>query len=499
MAFQVPGNLLQQISNPKVADIPGEILAGQKARADSAETKAKTILSQQKEKTGLLQQLVYDTTAMTVMDDNVLPTYFDTLKKKYASSPAIVQQLEALETMPKKERLTKIFETIQMGQTTGLLPAAPTAAEEGEQYKKMGDYIFDFKAKDFAKGPDGKRLLADQYEVVGNNIYDKLTSKFIKGPEADRVISPGQRIIRTNPDGTTTELFKADATVKDVRTDLQKHLDDLGLTGKIGTPEERAEQLKRRNAEIQRVLDTQVASGLTTVQKNAIGAGLKPGTEEFYNFVKDSYHPKFGTIPAGFKLEKNKLVALPGGNAALERNKAKILLDSSVRSMKFKTSRIQAQIAQAKKLASWHTTGIPGQVIGIARGTPAFNLKEVLDTLKANLGFDKLQAMRDISPTGGALGQVSERELAQLERAIASLNKGQSPKQLQANLDLISEYYKHRLDEGKTIAQSQAKALGVVIAESQSIDNLSDEAIRTYSLDDADAEAKRLIEKHGNK
>ena len=51
--------------------------------------------------------------------------------------------------------------------------------------------------------------------------------------------------------------------------------------------------------------------------------------------------------------------------------------------------------------------------------------------------------MRSASPTGGALGQVSNRELAALESAVASLDQGLSPKALRENLKQIETSYKN--------------------------------------------------------
>jgi len=54
--------------------------------------------------------------------------------------------------------------------------------------------------------------------------------------------------------------------------------------------------------------------------------------------------------------------------------------------------------------------------------TDARSLSNKVDTLKANLSFDRLQKMRDESKTGGALGQVSNIELRLLGSALASLD-----------------------------------------------------------------------------
>ena len=74
-------------------------------------------------------------------------------------------------------------------------------------------------------------------------------------------------------------------------------------------------------------------------------------------------------------------------------------------------------------------------------GTKARDFEAKLDTLKANIGFDRLQKMRDESPTGGALGQVSEMELRQLNAALGGLDQSQSPEQLRENLLRIRDHY----------------------------------------------------------
>ena len=47
-------------------------------------------------------------------------------------------------------------------------------------------------------------------------------------------------------------------------------------------------------------------------------------------------------------------------------------------------------------------------------------------TIKSSIGFDRLQQMREESPTGGALGQVSELELVTLQATLGSLDLNQS-------------------------------------------------------------------------
>lgn len=81
---------------------------------------------------------------------------------------------------------------------------------------------------------------------------------------------------------------------------------------------------------------------------------------------------------------------------------------------------------------------------GIGRvipGSSAKDLRESVKTVQALIGFDELQDMRDASPTGGALGQVSEREIDFLQALGGSINLSQSNEQLTKNLQRIQEAF----------------------------------------------------------
>lgn len=78
-------------------------------------------------------------------------------------------------------------------------------------------------------------------------------------------------------------------------------------------------------------------------------------------------------------------------------------------------------------------------ISAIIPGSEAADVQAQITTLKARLGFDQLQKMREASPTGGALGQVSERELTFLQATVQSLDFNQSDKQARENMILINE------------------------------------------------------------
>jgi len=72
-------------------------------------------------------------------------------------------------------------------------------------------------------------------------------------------------------------------------------------------------------------------------------------------------------------------------------------------------------------------------------GTSAYDLSQLLTTIRSNVGFDKLQEMRENSPTGGALGQVSNLELNALQSVLGSMDQFQTGDQLKQNLQRLSE------------------------------------------------------------
>ena len=86
-------------------------------------------------------------------------------------------------------------------------------------------------------------------------------------------------------------------------------------------------------------------------------------------------------------------------------------------------------------------TGAGGHAMSMMPGSAAHDMSKRLDTLKAMIAFDSLQKMRDASPTGGALGQVSERELALLQATVASLEQSQSKEQFLQNLDIVEQTF----------------------------------------------------------
>ena len=84
-------------------------------------------------------------------------------------------------------------------------------------------------------------------------------------------------------------------------------------------------------------------------------------------------------------------------------------------------------------------TGKMGVLPNIPGGDAA-NVQADLNNLKSQITTSVLQSMRNASKTGGALGNVSDKENALLERNLAALDQTQSPEKFKKSLQAIIDY-----------------------------------------------------------
>ena len=122
------------------------------------------------------------------------------------------------------------------------------------------------------------------------------------------------------------------------------------------------------------------------------------------------------------------------------------------------------------------TVGFGSETMANIGGTDAANLQAALSTVTSAIGFKRLQDMREASPTGGALGAVSERELSQLNAALGSISQKQGKPQLKKNLERIKKHYQNSVkainaqrmayQQGKSF-KSEQEALDFINQQSQ--------------------------------
>lgn len=95
----------------------------------------------------------------------------------------------------------------------------------------------------------------------------------------------------------------------------------------------------------------------------------------------------------------------------------------------------------SKYLNRWIATGTSGSLMSYIPGSAAYKLERVLEPIKAIIGFDRLQQMREESKTGGALGAVSNIELRFLQAVQGSLDIGQDASVIRNNVKAIRKSY----------------------------------------------------------
>ena len=197
--------------------------------------------------------------------------------------------------------------------------------------------------------------------------------------------------------------------------------------------------------------------------------GLVPGTSEYNKFMVTSmqgsrgsgratnkytgYDADAGTalntetgkielVPLGDDLTRQREEAEANEQAIAEEAERRKKLSEAAKTFVFNDAVDQAQDILGDRFST-PTTGVLGAVMAGIPSSDRRRLEGHLTTMKANIGFDQLQAMRDASPTGGALGQVSERELVQLNSVLGSLQPGdyKNPQEFARKLEKIRVAY----------------------------------------------------------
>ena len=230
--------------------------------------------------------------------------------------------------------------------------------------------------------------------------------------------------------------------------------------------EQRASDRARTAADLKYSRDVKLAelrSGGTgtTRYKNAIAAGLVPKTTEFERFMltgkidnsfEAEYRKTLTKPPAGQDYEfvydemgqfqSVKLVNIEGGKQEQTAGKEDQARFEKMTNQSRSGRIVLENIDTAIQLAGLpRATGLAGQAFQNLGGTNARNLSKAIETVSATIGFDRLQRMRDESPTGGALGQVAVQELEALRATMGSLDLTQDGEILVGNLQRVKREY----------------------------------------------------------
>ena len=216
----------------------------------------------------------------------------------------------------------------------------------------------------------------------------------------------------------------------------------------------------------------------TEIERVALAAGYAPGSPQYQKLMQDyaarkgagvqvTVAPNPPTDHRAVYDESGRLSryeVIPGSatdrklaDAAKKEGKRD---DATVRTGNIVLEDID-RIGAALDKAILPATGAFATTLSGVPGTAAHDVSKLLDGIRANIAFDKLQQMRENSPTGGALGAVSDKEGALLQAVFGSLEQSQSPEQFRENLKRLKTVYQdiiHGVGKWKDVAPAEPDA-----------------------------------------
>jgi len=273
-------------------------------------------------------------------------------------------------------------------------------------------------------------------------------------------------------------------TVDMLRAQGRDDLADAVLNRTIGVKDAFSVMQSEKAADLAFKRQQALAAGKTkdtALMRRAVAAGLKPGSDEYKKFMLtggDTYAPgapvEFGTLDKGTMMVQGrdeqgnityKVVPIPGSQAAAEVEQAASAKEAA-REGGIKTAGVVlTNIDEAQRVikeSKLPTSGFVGSMLTKIPGTAATDVSALVNTIKANIGFDKLQAMRDASPTGGALGQVSNQEIDFLQSTLNNLTQNQSQEQFNKQLQILENQYLQTIAKFNAYPEEAKAAAGYV-------------------------------------
>ena len=253
------------------------------------------------------------------------------------------------------------------------------------------------------------------------------------------------------------------------------------IQGGFMSPKEgMAEVMARRNAPEDK--------GTSAMQEYylAVDQGFEGSILDFKQAVASSGASKFdidnskgsevGTIPQGWELFTTpsggrSMRPIAGGPEALAAKaaveKKQMALETTARTggiVLEDIGRFKSLIKNQDSLDP--VTGWSGSIASMVPASARVDAEQLASTIKGNVGFDRLQQMRNESPTGGALGAINKQEMDLLSSVLGSLDLSQSETQLLQNLDRLETVYMNIMVKAQ--AYPNASKYGLASSESSS-------------------------------
>lgn len=136
-----------------------------------------------------------------------------------------------------------------------------------------------------------------------------------------------------------------------------------------------------------------------------------------------------------------------------------------------RTKDVKKVIQESKDLISGFTTGY-GSFLSVLPLTDAKTLQNNIDTIKSNLAFSQLTALKEASKTGASgLGAVTRNEFESLQSTISKLDP--QSKNFAADLDRIDKAYTRLLDQLENKTARAERRAGVTPSAKPEVPGLS--------------------------
>ena len=354
------------------------------------------------------------------------------------------------------------------GQSIGMFQGQPNAPITQEQLNSLSGQIVESSSPFISGGltdasgqtiagpagrPEGMSPFMDQSGQVA--YADPETANrmnALAGQEAQENRAAQQRFLASDAakemsnrqlnaviNSTYSQESKAREARLDARPDFGEAVSDRDRRAARGDDISMADQTSMAKANARDATPTEVARGNQVA--NALGVDLETGqplqATGGLTFEQQLAQNKFEFDVNKFNFEQ----AMNASDEATANAQSATAAKFAVRDQLRQGANVMDKAQRAGKNIGFSTTGATGALLGLVPGTGAYDQKATVETLEADAAFSALQRMRDASKTGGALGNVSERELDLLKATAGSLRVGQSEEQFRENLGQYVERY----------------------------------------------------------
>jgi len=331
----------------------------------------------------------------------------------------------------------KLKQTLALMQQQRALPEEQRAAF----WQQQAPIISKIYGKDVSSIPVDATQFSNQ--VLDGQIA-ALSAQAGIGPEVAEPYTLAPGAVRYGADGGViasnpgTEKTRAPIIIGNVADDPETY--QPVITGPEQAYTLSPDQVRMRGGE-------QIARGLSKPPENGINLTFGEGGAVSGLSIGGPSMPLGGDGPKG---KGPAVIAGPGGEPRVSPGQQQLSQNKDwqrIQSQQAQSDLVRGDVKKAISLVKSETTGALASTKDLpffGQSTESGRLANALSTIKANVGFDNLQTMRDNSPTGGALGAVTEKEIKFLQDMQGSLEQSQTAEDLRANLKRLDEFFAGR-------------------------------------------------------